>query len=364
MLNKISVLMSVYNDKIEYFKAAVQSIKKQTYSNWELIIINDGDCENDKEYRKYLEKIKDDRIIYILNEYNQGISVCLNQALKISRGEFIAKMDSDDIALPERFEKQVRYFNTHPKCNVLGTKALEFGDSHELLLDYNNYNQKMRSILLLFRNIGLVHPSAMIRRKFLDEYKIRYDEHFRKALDYRLWVECTKYSKIDCLDEVLLLYRRHSTQISTAGKESQDFYRDEIRLLQLKKLYSGYNEIERKLHLHFCDRKVEVEDLLPLKEWCEKLIRLNEEKGLYDKFIFKGMLYSETLILVCKLKNKVSHKLFMELCKHYICLESMYICFYNKTINISNNIKKRLFPIIHKKFIRRVNEYIKEMMSY
>lgn len=166
MEGKISVLISVYKDKEEYFREAIKSIQNQTYKNWEMIIVNDGDIENDSCYRKCIAELADKRIIYISNEKNQGISVCLNQALQIATGEFIAKMDSDDISLPTRFEKQVKFFETHPESNVLGTSAVVFGDINDYYIDYNNYSQKMRSILLLFRNSGLIHPSAMIRRVF------------------------------------------------------------------------------------------------------------------------------------------------------------------------------------------------------
>ena len=358
-MKKISVLMSVYRDAIEYYGAAIVSILNQTYKNWEMIIVNDGDTENDDDYRRCIDRLSDKRIIYISNQVNQGISVCLNQALGIATGEFIAKMDSDDISLPTRFQRQVEYFTSHPESNVLGTYAVEFGDVYNYLIDYNNYSQKMRSILLMFRNSGLIHPSAMIRRKFLDENEIRYDEHFRKALDYRLWVECTKYSKIDCLNEILFLYRRHFSQISTSGKVGQDNYRDEIRILQLRNILDEFNESEKELHLRLCNRNSSKVDVQFLYNWCKRLVRANKEKNIYDHFLFKGLLFSESLIAVYKLRKELRFVDFCENFCRFISVECLSVLIYNKCINVSNNVKKRIVPIYQKRKIQSLNIYMK-----
>lgn len=360
-MKKISVLMSVYRDAIEYFEAAIVSIQNQTYTNWEMIIVNDGDTENDCYYRKCISSLSDKRIIYISNKVNQGISVCINQALQIATGEFIAKMDSDDISLPTRFEKQIDYFDSHPKSNVLGTYAIEFGDAYNYLVDYNNYSQKMRSILLMFRNSGLIHPSAMIRRTFLDNNEIRYDEHFRKALDYRLWVECTQYSKIDCLKEILFLYRRHYSQISTSGKSGQDNYRDQIRIIQLGNLLDAFSESDKELHLRLCNRNNNVLDVQLLYSWCKRLIKANREKNIYDHFLFKGLLFSESLTAVCKLRRGLT---FCNFCKNFlkfISIESVCVLTYNKYINAFNIIKKKMLPICKRRKIQYINMYLQQL---
>jgi glycosyltransferase involved in cell wall biosynthesis len=353
--------MSVCHDPIEYYMAAIDSMMNQTYKNWEMIIVNDGDNENDAAYHKYVHDLADDRIIYISNEKNQGIPACMNQVLDIASGDFIAKMDSDDISLPDRLEKQLSYFENHSDCNVLGTMAISFGDSHDLLIDYNNYSQKMRSILLMFRNSGLIHPSAMLRREFMERYNIRYDEHFRKASDYRLWVSCTQYSKIDCLNEVLFLYRRHFTQISTEGKMGQDIYRDEIRIIQLKKLYNEFNDMEKELHLRLCNRDMACSDMLALQQWCDKLIDLNKKKQMYSHFRLKGLLYSEALTALCKVRTQMSRKRFLKLAIHYISCESICLLFYNQIIRLSNIVKKKLFPLTKKSVLQFVESYIEQL---
>lgn len=354
MSKRISVIMSVYQVNIDYFKRAVLSIHNQTYKNWELIIINDGDCHNDFLYRECIKELSDERIIYILNKVNKGIPTCLNQALEIATGEYIAKMDSDDISLKTRFEHQVKYFDKHPKTNVLGTYVISFGDKQELLIDYNNYSMKYRSVLLFFRNSGLVHPTYMIKRSFLDNNKIMYDVHYKKAQDYRLWVECTKYSKINCLSKIEFLYRRHFDQISTSGINSQNAYRDEIRLLQLKTLVSDYTEKEKALHLRLCNRNLNCEDMENIDEWCNKILKSNSSKRLFSQFYLKGTMYSEVITALIKQKNDLGFRnTFYKLIK-FISIESLYVLFYNKTIYVLNVLRKKIYQLFRSYKINEV----------
>lgn len=356
MSKKISVIMSVYKDALEYFNAAILSIHNQTYTNWELIIINDGDCENDFKYKDCISQFSDHRILYISNGENKGIPACLNQALKIATGDYIAKMDSDDISLSTRLEHQIKYFERHPEVNILGTYAITFGDRQDLLIDYNNYSKKYRSVLLFFRNSGLIHPTYMLKRQFLEDNGIVYDEHFRKAQDYRLWVECTKYSKINCLPKIEFLYRRHFSQISTSGKSSQDAYRDEIRLMQLKKLVYDSSESEKALHLRLCNRKLMKDDVDGLKKWCEKLLKENQSKMIYDPFILKGILYSESLTAIIKLRNELGFRRTCASAFKFVSLEGMSINLYNRTVFVLNLVKKRITSLL---FLKKIDKLLK-----
>lgn len=348
-MEKVSVVMSVYNDKLEFFKQAVESIRQQSYKEWEMIIVNDGDIAGHPLYKGYLDKIEDPRIRYIFNEENRGIPSCMNQALAISSGEYIAKMDSDDIALPMRLEKQIKYMKKHPEVNVLGTYAAEFGDGKELLVDYNRYSQKMRSVLLLFRNSGLIHPTAMMRKSFLDSYGITYDPHFRKAQDYRLWVECSKYSRIHCLPQIELLYRRHFDQISTSGKSGQDEYRNQIRLLQLRRILESVSEKEEKLFLEICNRHFEDLNLKEVYGLYQKLLCANKEKNIYNKFILKGILSSELCTLILKKSKRGTLCGAMRNTVQFLSLEGVCMKVYMTMIFIHNKWKKKRYATLLKK---------------
>ncbi len=111
---KISVVMPVYNTKEEWLREAIESILNQSYKDFEFIIIDDG---SDKSIEPIVNSYNDARIVLIRQE-NLGIAKSLNYGFKISKGEYIARMDSDDISLPERFEKQVNFLDKNPQISV------------------------------------------------------------------------------------------------------------------------------------------------------------------------------------------------------------------------------------------------------
>ena len=106
----VSVIMSTYNADYDYLTESITSILDQTYKNLEFIIINDGSITNPKAI---IDNFCDNRIIYIENKFNLGITKCLNIALTYCSGKYIARMDDDDISLPDRIQKQVMYFENH-----------------------------------------------------------------------------------------------------------------------------------------------------------------------------------------------------------------------------------------------------------
>ena len=123
---KISVVMSCYNRE-NFVRDAIESILNQTYTDFEFIIIDD--CSTDKTpeiIQEYADK--DNRIVYIRNEENMDYNYNLRKGFKLAKGEYIARMDDDDISLPERFEKQVSYLDEHPDITVLGSLIDIFGE--------------------------------------------------------------------------------------------------------------------------------------------------------------------------------------------------------------------------------------------
>ena len=120
----VSVIMANYKTKIEYLQEAINSILSQTYTNFELLVIDD--CSQDGSV-DYIKSIKDDRIKIFINENNRGPAVTRNRGLEEAKGKYIAIMDSDDIALPTRLEKQVEFMENHTDVFVCGTWFEKFG---------------------------------------------------------------------------------------------------------------------------------------------------------------------------------------------------------------------------------------------
>lgn len=222
----ISVIMSVYNTPKEYLKRAVESIINQTYNRIELILVNDGsdDNETNKEIDRLISSYN--QIVLINNESNIGLTKSLNIALKSCSGLYIARMDSDDISLPERFEKQIEYLEENPEIVLCGANIAGFSENkilYDSSLDYYRCKKsEIRDIHLLFENEGFAHSTFMLRKKFLDENNITYREEILRAQDFGLTTDCILHGgKIGLVDETLLLYRVHEGQITSNSYDSQ-----------------------------------------------------------------------------------------------------------------------------------------------
>lgn len=216
---KISVIMSVYNAREEWLREAIESILNQTFSDFEFIIINDGSKNNSEEV---ILSYKDERIKYVKQE-NQGLAKSLNNGMKIAQGEFIARMDSDDISLPERFEKQVYFLNRNKDVSVLGT-WFEFFPEKRIM----RHPEKI-SFFNLLASCCIGHPTVMWRRQDFERYDLKYDETFKAAQDYDLWSRAIRYVKFANLQEVLLKYRWHNESISQSKAEIQQSNANKVK---------------------------------------------------------------------------------------------------------------------------------------
>ncbi len=129
-MKKVSVIMGIYNCG-PTLQEAIDSILAQTYSNWELILCDDGSGDNtyaiaDEYRRKY-----PDRIVLLRNESNTGLNHTLNRCLEVATGDYVARMDGDDISLPDRFEKQVMFLDAHPEYTIVSTPMIFFDEKGE-----------------------------------------------------------------------------------------------------------------------------------------------------------------------------------------------------------------------------------------
>jgi len=218
--------MSVYNDE-RYLCEAVESILNQTYSDFEFIIIDDASTD---ATTAILGGFDDSRIIRSRNEENIGLTRSLNKGLAIARGEYIARMDADDISLPERLAKQVDFLDAHPEVGVLGTEVRVIDGSgntcHIWRLPSKHALIKWR---LCFSD-PIAHPTAMMRREALERVG-GYDADFVSAQDYDLWRRLSRVTQLSNLQEVLLLLRRHEASVTSAHRPKQ--LENSIRISQM-----------------------------------------------------------------------------------------------------------------------------------
>jgi glycosyltransferase involved in cell wall biosynthesis len=203
---KISVLLPVYNAE-KYIEQAIESILKQSFTNFELIIINDGSTDNSLNI---INSITDKRI-RVIDQENKGLIITLNHGIDISKGEYIARMDADDIALPARFAAQLKLFAENDKLGLCGTSTENFGaiSNRKIRSDNDNF---LKSYLLF--GPPFAHPSIMMKRSILIQNNIRYDENFIHCEDFAMWSAMAPYCEFSNAVDVLLKYRVHPEQIT------------------------------------------------------------------------------------------------------------------------------------------------------
>ena len=209
----ISVVMPVYNAE-KYLREAIDSILNQTYTNFEFIVINDGSTDGSADI---VRSYNDPRIVFVDNPKNAGLVAVLNQGLDMARGKYIARMDADDISMPERFKKQIEFMEKHRNVGVSGTFFHIFGDGIDRIETKTLY-PKLKDMLAT-SPVG--HPTVMMRRNVLNKYNLRYDPRYKHAEDYELWLRVRKYTKIANIPEVLLNYRWTGENVSAKNYHYQ-----------------------------------------------------------------------------------------------------------------------------------------------
>jgi glycosyltransferase involved in cell wall biosynthesis len=216
----VSIILPAYNSE-KYIAAAVTSITEQVYDNFELIIINDGSTDKTSTI---LSSLTDQRIMVLNNDGNNGLIFSLNRGIDESKGEFIARMDADDICTNDRIEKQVHWLLHHPEISAVGTfikiideNSVEKGDWS---LDRNTSTKESIRKVMPKENC-LAHPTAMIRSDVLKKYK--YSAYQKNIEDYDLWLRMLADGLvIEKVPQPLLLYRDHTTSVTNVYLKKQN----------------------------------------------------------------------------------------------------------------------------------------------
>jgi len=204
-MNHVSIIMGAYNEAAN-INISIESIRKQSYPNWELIVVNDASTDETGELLKSIA-MNDERIKIITNNINRGLAKSLNIALNIAVGVYIARMDADDIALPERLEKQVNFLDQHTDITVLGAGSIDLddkGNKGKCRLGRKTHEDMVKHI---FTENPFSHPTVMARNFFFKALN-GYDEQLRRAQDYDLWLRGYRHFLYHNLQEPLICYMR------------------------------------------------------------------------------------------------------------------------------------------------------------
>ncbi len=301
----VSVIMAAYNAE-KFIEDAVNSILSQTYDFFELIIVDDASTD---ATGVILKSFSDSRVRVFTNENNMRLAYSLNYAISKSRGEFIARMDADDIAEPNRLEQQLIYLLNNEDIDLVGANALSFGD----VISKMNYPANHDSITchLLFEN-AFCHPAVMFRKKDI----FKYDQFCTAAQDYKLWASIIFKIRTANIQKVLLNYRIHGKQTKhILGTKQKEGELDAKRIM-LNYLDSDEN-IDRNKYFVFTNHNqvLNAQQLLEYDDMLKQIILINDAKHVFSKDALEKTCvkqFMECLYISLKAK-KISAKEYLQI---------------------------------------------------
>jgi glycosyltransferase involved in cell wall biosynthesis len=230
----VSVIMPAYNAE-KYIGQAIESILGQSFKDFELIIVNDCSKDNTPKIIEDYAR-RDPRIVCKVNAVNLKLSKALNVGIGIARGKYIARMDADDISMPDRFEKQVSFLDTHPEVGIVGGTMILINDKNEKIGE-RKYQLDDKSIRnRIFKYSPFCHPAIMMRKDALEKAGL-YDHTYNPAEDYDLYFRLGLVSKFANLNEPVFKYRVIPNSMTTGSVRKMELKTIEVR----KNNYETYN---------------------------------------------------------------------------------------------------------------------------
>lgn len=268
MTPRVSILMPVYNTAL-YLREAMDSMLSQTFTDFELIVLDDCSPDNAEEI---LDTYDDPRIIRYKGEKNVGLSNVLNIGIDMARGKYIARMDSDDISLPDRLQVQVAYLEQHPDIDLVSVGMQLFGAKEEVWI--REQDPEKVKINALFHS-PVLHASSVWRKDSFEKNGLRFEQGMVPAEDYDLWVRVLlKGLKLVNLPDVLYKYRIHDAQATLQTEKSAE----KCRLVQLNYLRTALPSLSSK-NL----------ELFPKRLW--PVFFANLKDGFFDKKLLAKRLF-------------------------------------------------------------------------
>lgn len=231
--NRLAVIMSLYkNDSVDYVNQSVNSILKQSFKDFNFYIQFDGIVNQDVD--DYINSINDDRLIIRKRSVNKGLAISLNELLNevLPLGyEYIARMDSDDIALLDRFQKQIDYLDQHKEVDILGgaiNEIDELGNNRNKIINYPLSHEECRSFFA--KRNPIVHPAVMFRKSFFTKTGCLYPTEYDRNEDTALWMEGFKHGAIMANMPDVILNLRITQALFKHRRRGRDFAGSQLKL--------------------------------------------------------------------------------------------------------------------------------------
>lgn len=297
---KISVIIPTFNSG-QYIKQAIESILNQTFQDFEIIVIDNNSVDDTVEIIKSFNNPK----IKIVKCSCAGIPNALNTGIDLAEGEYIARMDSDDISLPDRFEKQVKFLDEHKDC-VLCSGLIRLFDDNELKnVEGRSMGYDETKIELLFAT-PVFHPTVMFRNKFFKENNIKYDETYKTCEDYEIWSRISRIGNIAVLPDILLNYRVNNSNKATIT--AADLTRtNHAQVIQNQFKYYGINlpvqccEIIDPFNGKRINKLKRIFYYIKIRLAFSLLIKINKNKKIFNEKMLEAILNKHLSRIECKL---------------------------------------------------------------
>jgi len=231
----VSVLLSVRNGA-PFVGEAVTSVLEQTLRDFELVVVDDASTD---ETPDLLAGVSDERLVVLRNQDQAGLAASLNRGLDHARGKYVGRLDADDVALPERLQRQVDRLRADGRTAVVGTAVVDLdedgqrGGTHVM----PRGPRPLRWHALF--SSPFFHPTVLVDRELLDAHGLRYDPSFLESEDYDLWTRLFTFADGDNLPEPLVLKRVHAAQASQRRGEMQESFQRQVALREIDRVAPG-----------------------------------------------------------------------------------------------------------------------------
>jgi hypothetical protein len=227
----VTVLLATHNDA-RYLGIAIDSVLRQTARDLELLVVDDASSDNTQDV---LDVLSDPRMRVVRNGEQQGLAASLNRGLDEAGGRFVARLDADDVALPQRLERQLEQIET-ARSAALGTAVRDIdAQGREGRLHRMPVGPRGVRWLALFSS-PFFHPTVLVDRELLERQGLRYDTSFLESEDYDLWTRLFAFTDGDNVQDALVLKRVHSGQASQHRRELQESFQRQVALREINRL--------------------------------------------------------------------------------------------------------------------------------
>jgi glycosyltransferase involved in cell wall biosynthesis len=293
---KISVLLPVWKLD-EFFSFAIHSLIAQTFSDFEVLILSSA--EELERIESSFSKILDNRFRFVATPQDWPLGKVLNFGIRHSRGELIARADSDDISLPARFEEQIKFLDENPDVSLVGSWGEIFGSEEWIFSPPSKHSEIF--VELFFGNI-IMHPSVMFRKDFLYSHDLFYSEELRGTEDYELWSRWVLVGRLANIPKILVKYRKHSSAATPRNQDETNRIAKSVMESLFHTLVGQVSQSEINNHYELCNNRVNsIGEVLAEHEFLTKISKVNMTQSLLDKGYFDEYTKARTVRLLSQL---------------------------------------------------------------